>query len=246
MLLEGKNAIITGARRGIGRATVEVFAQNGANVWACARKQDDAFEADMERISKQYGTWIKPVYFDATDAAASREAMNDIFAEKKAIHALVNNAGQVRYDAFSMMPEVNLRNMLECNYIAPLLLTQRVVRAMAKNGGGSVIFVTSVSGLHAEVGCTAYGGSKAAMTHATGVLARELAAYNVRVNAIAPGIIDTDMQRAASSEYLNGVLDRVYLKRMGRAKEIGQAAAFLASDLASYITGQVLRVDGGM
>lgn len=245
-MLKGKNAIITGARRGIGRATVEAFAENGANVWACARKEDAAFEADMAGLAEKYGVWIKPVYFEMTDAEQMKQAVRQLQKEKIPVDILVNNAGEAQYDGFAMMPEKNLRRMMECNYISPMLFTQLIVRVMSRVKKGSIVFLSSVAGLQGEIGGMAYGGSKAAVAHATSVLGRELAGLHIRVNAVAPGVVDTAMKEQADGEYWENLVQKVPLNRMAQPKEIANAIAFLASDLASYITGQVIRVDGGL
>lgn len=245
-MLKGKNAIITGARRGIGRATVEVFAENGANVWACARKEDTTFEADMAGLAERYGVWIEPVYFELTDELQMKQAVRQIQKGKKSVDLLVNNAGEAQYDNFIMMPEKNLRRMLECNYICPLLFTQLVVRLMTRAGKGSIVFLSSIAGFQPEIGNTAYGGSKAALAHATSVLSRELADFNIRVNAVAPGIVNTDMAQKADEKYWQQLVERIPSKKMAQPQEIANVIAFLASDLASYVTGQVVRVDGGL
>ena len=245
-MLQGKNAIITGARKGIGRATVEVFAKNGANVWACARKKDQEFETDMSRLSAENGVWIRPMYFDLMEDGQVKSAVQEIIRDKSPINILVNNAGIANYGAFTMMPMDALRKMLECNYVAPLYLTQLISRRMARFGGGSIVFLSSVAGLEAEAGNIAYGGSKAAVAHAMGVLSRELAQYHIRVNAVAPGLVDTDMKNQADEQYWKEMIDRVYMKRIANPEEVAQVICFLASDLASYVNGQVLRVDGGM
>lgn len=245
-MLNGKNAVITGARQGIGRATVEVFAQNGANIWACARKEDHDFETDMEKVSKHYGVWVKPVYFDLTDEEQIKKAVQSIIRDKKSIDILVNNAGEAVYDMFTMLPIKNLKRMFECNYIGPVYLTQMITRRMARDNKGAVVFLSSVAGLEAFSGNTAYGGSKAAVAHAACVLSMELAKYHIRVNAVAPGMVDTEMRSKADAGYWNELVEQTYAKRAARPEEIANVICFLASDLASYINGQVLRVDGGM
>ena len=245
-MLNGKNAVVTGARRGIGRATVEVFARNGANIWACARKADPTFEEDMAKLSEQYHVRIQPIYFEITDRTQIKSAVQGLARERLPVDILVNNAGEAQYDMFMMMSFESLGHMLECNYAGPLYLTQLVARRMARNRKGTILFLSSVAGLDAEVGNTAYGASKAAVAYTTRVLSRELAEYNIRVNAVAPGLVNTDMQKKADKQYWDKMVDSVYLKRMAEPEEIANVISFLCSDLASYINGQVLRVDGGM
>lgn len=246
MILKDKNAIITGARRGIGKATVEVFAKEGANVWACARSFDPDFEHEMAKIAEQYGVLIEPIYFDLVDEMQTKQAVQSIIKSKRPIDILVNNAGVAQYDMFSMLPMEHLRQMMECNYFAPLRFTQLIARRMMRNNKGAIVFLSSVAGLRAEMSNLAYGGSKAAIAHAVGVLSRELAPNNIRVNAVAPGMVDTDMKNLADEVYWNTLISNVYLKRVAEPKEIANVIGFLASDLASYVNGQVIRVDGGM
>ncbi len=246
MLLQGKNIVITGSRRGIGRAIVEECAKNGANIWACARNSSDSFCTDMAILAEKYDVWIKPVFFDITNDAAMKTACGSIISEKKPVNALVNNAAIVHYDAFQLLPAENLRKIFENNYIAPLLMTQLFTRAISRSGGGSILFLSSVSGMNSEFGSTAYGGSKAAISHAVGVLARELAPQHIRVNALAPGLVNTEMKAAANEAVWQRIVDRTFLKRMAEPEEIAYIAAFLISEKASYINGQTIRADGGM
>ncbi len=245
-MLNGKNAIITGARRGIGRSTVEVFARNGANIWACARTYDEQFEEEMAEIAEKYKVWITPVYFELSNADEIKKAVQLIVKEKKNIDILVNNAGIAQYNNFSMLSMDNLRHIYEINYIGPLLLTQLLSRRMGKDREASIVFLSSVAGVTAETGNTAYGGSKAAIAHATGVLSKELSKQNIRVNAVAPGMVETDMKELANEEYWNQLIEKTDLKRVATPEEIANAICFLSSDLSSYITGQVIRVDGGL
>ncbi len=246
-MLQGKNAVITGARKGIGRATVETFAKNGANIWACAREKDMAFESDMETLSRRYQVWIHPIYFEITDETQVKAGIQKIAKERQSVDILVNNAGEAKYDSFILMPFERLRHMVDVNYIAPLYLTQLIVRRMTRNpNGGSIIFLSSVAGLGAELGNTAYGGSKSAIAHATKVLSKELAEYRIRVNAVAPGLVNTDMKKEADELYWENMIKQIYIKRMAEPEEIANMICFLASDLASYVNGQVIRVDGGM
>ena len=147
-MLKEKNAIITGARRGIGRATVEVFAKNGANVWACARAKDEAFEADMSQLAEKYGVEIMPVYFDVTNEAEVKQAIQTIRKPKMSIDVLVNVAGIVGDVAsFQMSSMDSIREVMETNFFAVTLLTQYVTRLMTRQNKGSIIYVSSIAGL---------------------------------------------------------------------------------------------------
>lgn len=246
-MLKGKNAIITGARRGIGRATVETFASYGANIWACARKQDDAFEEDMYKAAQKYGVSIWPTYFDVTDETQMKDAIQIIRKQKSNIDILVNMAGVVEDStSFQMTDLAKMKHLFDVNFFAVTLLTQYVSRLMARQGGGSIVNISSIAGFDGEPAQYEYSTSKAAIAGATRHLSRELWQYGIRVNAVAPGMIKTDMGAKIDENLKQHILNKTVMKRMGNPSEIAEAVAFLASDNASYITGQVLRVDGGM
>ena len=246
MLLSGKNAVVTGCLRGIGRQTLDLFAEHGANVWACAQHADEEFEAHCAELSARTGTWIKPVYFDLTDATAIKAAMRAIQSEKLATDILVNVAGYTKDAIFHMTSMEQLKLIFEVNYFSQMLITQSITKVMMKHGRGSVINISSISGIDGNAGQLAYSSSKAALIGATKTLSRELAAQGVRVNAFAPGVVDTDMNAAVPKAMIDERLRTMSIPRMGHSREIASAILFLASDLSSYMTGQVLRVDGGM
>ena len=246
-LLEGKNAIITGCARGIGNAMLKAFAHNGANVWACCRKPTAEFEALTSELSGTCGVWIRPLYFDLTDAAAMKEAVKVIMATKAPVDILVNNAG-VTYNAlFQMTSLEKLREVFDINFFSHLQFSQYIVKLMVRQKSGSVVNVTSTAALDANPGRSGYGASKAALLCMTRAMAHELADQNIRVNAIAPGITETDMVQASMTvQAIQAAVEATRLKRMGDPAEIADAAVFLGSELASYVTGEVIRVDGGL
>lgn len=245
--LEGKSAIITGARRGIGRACVELFAEQGANIWACARAQDDKFDAEMAELSSRHDVWIEPLYFDLADREAMRGAVKRIRDRRTDVDALVCCAGAIpQSTSFQMMSEASLRSTFEINFFAQVTLAQYIVRLMARQGSGAVVWVSSVAAIDGEPGQFEYVTSKAAVIGAARRMSAELGGAGIRVNAVAPGMIDTDMNAAIAPELAARTLARVPLGRRASPRECAAAIAFLASDAASYITGQTLRVDGGM
>lgn len=246
-MLQGKNAIITGARRGIGRATVETFASMGANVWACARKRDDAFEEDMGQLAERYGVSIWPVFFDVTEEAEIKQAVQAIRKQKVSIDALVNMAGIVEESSsFQMTSIEKMKHLFDTNFFAVTLLTQYISRLMARQNGGSIVNIASIAGIDGEPAQYEYATSKAAIVGATKHLARELAPNHIRVNAVAPGIIETEMGAKIEEGLRERILNKVIMGRTGKPTEIANVVAFLASDYASYMTGQIIRVDGGM
>jgi 3-oxoacyl-[acyl-carrier protein] reductase len=245
VLLRGKNAIITGASRGIGRAIVEVFAQNGACVWAHARKETPEFLADMAAIAERCDVEIQPVFFDMVDTQAMKTAVKQLAGSKRPVDVLVNNAGVAHGGLFQMTSLKAIREVFDVNFFSVLELTQNIVRLMQKKKNGSIINLASLSGLDLKSGNIAYGVSKAAIIAATKTLAAELGASGIRVNAIAPGLTDTDMAELMEKEARRKMLDNTSLKRLACPKEIADVAVFLASDMASFITGHVLCADGG-
>lgn len=247
MLLENKNAIITGSRRGIGRATVEVFAAEGANVWACARQQDDSFEIDMQQIAEKYNVSVWPVYFDVTDENAMKQALLTIKKQKENIDILVNMAAIVEESSsFQMTSIEKMKHLFDTNFFAVTQMTQFVSRLMERQKNGSIVNITSIAGIDGEPAQYEYAASKAAIVGATKNLARELAPNNIRVNAVAPGMIETNMGAKIEDELKDKVLHKVIMGRLGKPEEVARVIAFAASDYASYMTGQILRVDGGI
>lgn len=248
-ILMRKNCVITGARRGIGRASVEVFAQNGANVWACARCQDGRFEQEMAQLAEENGVWIQPVYFDLADEAATKAAVKTIMGGKVPVDAVVNIAG-ITYNAlFQMTTRTSLEDVVQIDFIAPYFFTQSMVKLLQRNPSKntSIVNISSSAALDANSGRSAYGASKAALLCATKAMAEELGAAGIRANCIAPGITDTDMvEESMTQAVIDETVAQTALGRIGRPEEIAHTAAFLVSDLSSYVTGQVIRVDGGM
>jgi len=246
-LLKNKNAVITGARRGIGKATVEVFASQGANIWACARKKDDGFESEMARIAECYGVSIWPLYFDITDEEKISAAVREIKSQKLDVDILVNAAGVTEEStSFQMTSLDKMKHVMDVNFFGNTLLTQYISRLMIRQKSGSIVNVASVAGIDGTPAQYEYVASKAAVIGATKSLAREMAKYNIRVNAIAPGIIDTDMGAMISPDLKESTISKVMMNRIGKPGEVAEVIAFLGSEMANYMTGQIIRVDGGM
>ena len=247
MLLKNKNAIITGAAGGIGRATVECFAANGANIWACELRGSEKFEKDMADLAEKYGVWIETVYFDVTDEEQVKSAVKRIRSKKCSIDVLANVAGIVAPStSFPMTDMAKIKKVFEVNFFALTLLTQYVSRLMIRQNSGSIVNIASIAGIDGDPAQYEYAASKAAVIGGTKKLARELAPNNIRVNAIAPGMIQTEMGAHIEDNLRDEILAKVMMKRMGKPEEIANAIAFVASDMASYMTGQVIRVDGGI
>ena len=243
-MLKGKTAFITGTNRGMGKAFVEEFAKNGADVIAHARKETPEFLAFCKDVASRNNVTVKPVFFDMTDSAAMKDAVRSIVAAKTPLNILVNNAGIPHGGFFAMTPMAKVREVFDVNLFSVMELTQLLLRYIVRCGGGSVINVSSAFGLDLAAGNCAYGVSKAAVAAFTKVLAAECGANGVRVNAVAPGLITTDITGFMDEKVRLGMIEHCAMKRDGKVEEVAKTVAFLASDNASFINGEVIRVDG--
>ena len=247
MLLQNKAAIITGCNKGIGKKILENFSENGATIFACVREISDEFKANISEIQCKTNNVIIPVQLDFNNEEKIKKAADEILSVNKSIDVLVNNAGIIHTAIFQMTSSKKLKEIFEINFFAQSKFTQYISKSMIKNKKGNIIYISSTSGIDANEGRSAYSSSKAAVIAESKALSRELGLYNIRVNAIAPGLTDTDMMRNNTSDkIINEVSSSISLKRVAKPEEIANTALFLASDLASYVTGQTIRVDGGM
>ena len=247
MLLKNKNTVITGCNRGIGKKIVRVFAENGANIWACVREESGTFSKYIKNLEQKHSVSINPVYFDLSDEEQIKTGVKTIKETKEPVDILVNNAGAIFTALFQMTSMKKLKEMFEINYFSQMLLTQYISRIMMRQKSGSIINISSSAAIEGNEGRTGYASAKAAMIASTKVLAKELAPYNIRVNAVAPGLTQTEMMESSTPEdAVKETLNRICMKRVGQPEEIANSVLFLASDLSSYMTNQVLRVDGGM
>lgn len=244
-MLKNKNVIITGANRGIGNAIMNTFALNHASLWCLDLKFDDAFHSQAQRLCEECGIRIKPMAVDLSDRNAIKETISAITSEGLPIDILVNNAGINYRGTFLTTPISEMEKLFQINYYAPVQLMQSVSKKMIQRRQGIIINIGSVSGLEHNTGNSAYAVTKASLMWLTQTVSRELAPYGIRVNGIAPGLTDT-MINAGNEAVLNDtVLPRMNIKRSGKPEEIAQTALFLASDMSSFISGQIIRVDGG-
>lgn len=245
-LLEGKTIIVTGTAKGMGNKMVELFAKNGANVFAHARTETEAHKEFCNKLAQENNVQVIPLYFDLRDADAIKEAISTIRATKLVIDGLVNNAG-ITYNALFQMTNINeLRNQFEVNFFAPFLFTQYISKLMVRNKKGSIVNVSSSAAQDGNSGKSAYGASKAALLTMTLSISEELAPYGIRANVICPGVTQTDMV-STMPDYISDIQkEATFLHKLGTTEDIANTAMFLLSDDASYVTGQVFRVDGGV
>lgn len=245
-LLTGKTSIITGANRGIGKAILETFAQNGSNIIACSRTESSGFTDYLGQIENKFKVSVLPVYFDLSDFEAVKAATQKIVASKLPVNILVNNAGSATGSIFQMTPVDTIEKTMKTNFTSHVVFSQGISRYMSRFGAGSIINISSISGIFGMPGTIAYGSSKAAMILATQTMAAELGGKSIRVNAIAPSITKTDMYDQMDPKAREKLIENSALKRAAEPAEIANVALFLASELSSFITGQVIRVDGGL
>ena len=243
--LEGRTALITGCNRGLGRAVMDAFVREGASIVACTRKQTDEQDAFYAHCEQEYGVKIYPLYFDLADEDAIKAAMKQLYGMKLTIDILVNNAGILNTDGLLRLSMEKAHTVMQVNYFAPLLITQYVVKLMLRSKHASIINMASIAAILPTVGNTVYGASKAAVISMTTCWAKELASAKIRVNAIAPGYIDTDMTDSVDKSVMESLVSDTALKRFGQAEEVAKTAVFLASDDSSYIDGEIIKVTGG-
>jgi 3-oxoacyl-[acyl-carrier protein] reductase len=243
-LLTSQFAVVTGAGRGLGRAIALAFAAEGADVACVSRTAENAEKTAQEIRAQGRRAWAYAV--DVADGTAVSEAAEKILAEAGKVDILVNNAGVTRDGLLMRMSEADWDTVLDTNLKGAFLFTKALSRAFIKQRSGRIINIASVIGLIGNAGQCNYAASKAALLGFTKSAARELASRGITVNAIAPGLIDTDMTAGLKEDLKAEVMKSIPLGRFGQPEDIAQAAVYLASPAARYITGQVLTVDGGM
>ncbi|MFI5177480.1 MAG: 3-oxoacyl-[acyl-carrier-protein] reductase [Vicinamibacterales bacterium] len=241
--MEGRVALVTGASRGIGRAIARALAARGAAVVAAAREQHAAAVVDEIRAA---GGTAEAASIDVTDGAAVESAVAAALARFGRLDVLVNNAGIARDQLLLRMKREDWDAVVATNLTAAFTCAQAVLKPMIKQRSGRIINITSVVGQAGNAGQSNYAASKAGLIGFTKALALEVASRNITVNAVAPGLIETDMTRAISDGAHATWAERIPLKRLGTPEDVAAAVVFLASDEAAYITGQVLAVNGGM
>jgi 3-oxoacyl-[acyl-carrier protein] reductase len=244
-LLQNKTAVITGARTGIGKETVRVFAENGADVIACMRTKDNEFDTFATEIMQQYGVKIECCYFDISDEEDIKRASKEILGKKIPIDILVNSAGVVgSQNLFHMTKMEEIKTVYNTNFFGLLCFTQYITRQMIRQKYGNVINIASMSGYY-PWSPIAYSSSKAALINATEKLAIELIPFNIRVNAVAPSLTDTKMVGHISDALEEDYIENNIIKRKATPLEVANTILFLASDLSTYTTGETLKVRGG-
>lgn len=244
-LLEGKVALITGGARGIGKSIAICFASEGANIAFSDLKFDEQAEA-LEKELTAYGIVAKGFASDASSFDGSEELINDVVTRFGRIDILVNNAGITRDNLLMRMSEADWDLVIKVNLKSIFNMTKAVQKVMLKQRYGSIVNMSSVVGIEGNAGQANYSASKAGLIGFTKSIAMELGSRNIRCNAVAPGFIETDMTAKLSEEVRKSWAEQIPLRRGGKPEDVANVALFLASDLSSYVTGQVISVCGGM
>lgn len=244
-LLEGKVALITGASRGIGKSIAASFAAQGASIAFTYLSSVEKGEA-LEKELSATGSKVKGYRSDAADFTQAADLVNAVVADFGKIDVLINNAGITKDNLMLRMSEADWDEVLRVNLKSAFNMVKAVTKPMLKERAGSIINITSVVGVMGNAGQANYAASKAGMIGFTKSIAKEFGARSIRCNAIAPGFIETEMTGELDQAQLDAWLKNIPLKRPGSGDDVANACAFLASDLSTYITGQVLMVDGGM
>ena len=244
-MLKDKTAFITGASKGIGKAIAKLYAKNGANIILNARNKEQT-EKFAKELRGKYNVEVNLSIFDISNYIEVKLAFKDILKYTKKIDIVVNNAGILESSLIGMLTKDKIERIYATNVYSIYYILQYASRIMSRNNGGSIINMTSIIGTNGAEGQSAYAGSKAAVVGITKSLAKELASNNIRVNAIAPGFIDTDMTKNLDTNKYEERVSSIKMGKVGKPEDVANVALFLASDLSSYVTGQVIGVDGGM
>lgn len=244
-MLKGKKALVTGSSRGIGKAIVEAYLKNGCEVWGLCSKPSANKEA-LEAVAAESGVKFHEIYADVGNAEQVTEVVKAALAEAGGFDVLVNNAGITRDGLSFRMKKDDWDDVLRINLTSAFLISQVVSNDMIRKRTGSIINMSSIVGIHGNGGQVNYSASKGGLIAYSKSLAAEVGSRGVRVNAIAPGFIETDMTSVLKDDVKAAMAEKIPLKRAGKPEDIANAALFLASDLSTYITGQVIGVDGGM
>lgn len=243
--LEHRVVLVTGSSRGIGAAIADSLAAHGASVVLNGRSSE-ALRARADEISRTHRVACLAAEADVADARQVSAMARTVLSQFGRIDAVVNNAGVLRDGLIGMIGEQDLRDTIDINLIGAVNCIQSFARLMQRNGGGSIVNITSIIGVRGNPGQVVYAASKAGMIGATLAAAKELAPKGIRVNAVAPGYIDTDMIRHIDARTHRLRLDSIAMGRIGQPQDVADVVLFLVSDLSRYVTGQVIGVDGGM
>lgn len=241
-----RTVFISGCNRGIGSEALKLFAEQGDNLICCIRKENDEFNTLTTELREKYKVKIECIYCDMTDEKSIKAAIHPLLKAKRQIDVLINNAGIATGGFLQMTSMHQIRDVFQINFFSHVYITQMISKLMMRQKNGIIINMGSVAGLENFAGYTAYGSSKAAIMLFTKTIAKELAPYGIRVNSIAPGLTDTGMAGQMEDKAWHEMVGKTNMNRLGKPEEIARVMVWLASDASTFITGQIIRVDGGM
>lgn len=241
-----KNYIINGSLQGIGLETLRYFASQGCNVISCAHKITPEFSDICAELENEFNVKVYQFYCDFNNFESIKNLANEIRKLKVRIDGIVNLVGVAKDANFQMVKSSDLLNIYNLNVVSNLYFTQLISKVLIRQQSGSVLFVSSISAIDGNEGQLSYSSSKGALISSTKTLAKELGPHKIRVNCIAPGVINTSMNEIVPEHIINEKISSTSLKRIGSPSEVSSVIYFLLSDESSFVTGQIIRIDGGM
>lgn len=245
-MLKDKVSLITGCNGGIGISLVKKFSENGSDIICCVRKKTKEFEKEINEISKKNNNSIIPIYFDLNNENEILEAIKQIYSLNKEIDILVNNAGVDQVSLFQMTTKEKIKEVFQVNFFSILSLTRGLLKIFIKNKKGSIINISSNAATECDAGRAIYSASKSALNSFTKSLSKELGNFNIRVNAIAPGLTATKMiEKGINKKIIEDTIKKIPLKKIAQPQDIANVVLFLASDLSKYVNGEIIYVTGG-
>jgi 3-oxoacyl-[acyl-carrier protein] reductase len=246
MTLKNKTVLITGCNGGIGLALLKRFSENGSDIICCARKKTNEFEDSVNKIKNINKNLIYPVYFDLNNEEEVKDGIEKITNYSKNIEILVNNAGVDQVSLFQMTKEEKIKEVFQVNFFSILILVRAIVKTFIKNKKGSIVNISSNAATECDAGRSIYAASKSALNSFTKCLSKELGPFNIRVNAVAPGLTNTRMiEKNLNKKTLEEIIKRIPLKKIASPEEIANVVLFLASDMSSYVNGEIINITGG-
>ena len=246
MLLKDKKAVITGCNRGIGFALLEVFSKHGAQVIACIRKDDQDFKKKVEEISLKNKNTIEIVCFDLEKENEIEKGFQQIKTIFPKIDILINNAGINQISLFQMTTLKTIKRVFEVNFFSVVSFTQKILKILSKNTNSKIINISSNAAELCSPGRSGYSPSKAALIAFTKVLSKELGNYQISVNAVAPGLVNTDMMKQTPENVVKEALEKTPLKKVAEPTDVANTVLYLASDLSNHVNGETIYITGGM
>jgi len=246
MMLKNKTSLITGCNGGIGLSLIKKFSENGSDIICCTRKKTDEFTETVKKLSNKYNNSIYTINFDLNNENEIKEAIKKIAEYPKKIDVMVNNAGVDQVSLFQMTTDEKIREVFQVNFFSTLSLLRGILKIFIRNKNGSIINISSNAAAECDAGRSIYAASKSALNTFTKCLSKELGPFNVRVNAVAPGLTNTRMiKKELNKKILEETIKKIPLKRVANPDEISNVILFLASDMSSYINGEVIDITGG-